>query len=182
MFIGKTDAEAETPILWPPHAKSWPIGKDPDAGMDTGQEEKGMTEDEMAGFHHQLDAQESDTTERLNWTGFIKYSCSNNFKWHLKNHISSILPVRKWRLKHVVNVKQVQSLVGMKPRLQLKSLDQKSSTFYLDSNFMASFIPWSFIPKHMVLRVSDPNGLLWWLAGQDSKHRRPRTSSDYLVI
>ena len=54
VFIGKTDAEAETPILWPPHAKSWLIGKDPDAGKDRGQEEKGMTEDEMAGWHHQL--------------------------------------------------------------------------------------------------------------------------------
>ena len=51
MFFGKTDAEAETPILWPPNAKSWLIGKDSDAGRDWGQEEKGMTEDEMAGWH-----------------------------------------------------------------------------------------------------------------------------------
>ena len=49
MFTGRTDAEAETVILWPPHAKSWLIGKDRDAGRDWGQEEKGMTEDEMAG-------------------------------------------------------------------------------------------------------------------------------------
>ena len=55
VFIGRTDAEAETPILWPPHAKSWLIRKDPDAGRDWGQEEKGMTEDEMAGWHHWLD-------------------------------------------------------------------------------------------------------------------------------
>ena len=55
VFIGRTDAEAETPILWPPHAKSGLIGKDPDAGRDRGQEEKGMTEDEMAGWHHGLD-------------------------------------------------------------------------------------------------------------------------------
>ena len=58
VFIGRTDAEAETPILWPPHAKSCIIGKDSDAGRDLGQEEKGMTEDEMAGWHHQLDAHE----------------------------------------------------------------------------------------------------------------------------
>ena len=51
MFIGRTDAKAETPVLWPPHAKSGRIGKDPDAGRDWGQEEK-MTEDEMAGWHH----------------------------------------------------------------------------------------------------------------------------------
>ena len=49
VFIGRTDAKAETPILWPPHAKSWLIGKDSDAGRDWGQKEKGTTEDEMAG-------------------------------------------------------------------------------------------------------------------------------------
>ena len=51
VFIGRADAEAETPILWPPHVKSWLIRKDPDAGRAWGQEEKGMTEDEMAGWH-----------------------------------------------------------------------------------------------------------------------------------
>ena len=92
LFIGRTDVEAETPILWPPDAKIWLIGKDPDAGKDWGQEEKGTTEDEMVGWHHWLDGhgfgwtpgvgdgqgglaccnswgrKESDTTERLNWT------------------------------------------------------------------------------------------------------------------
>ena len=92
VFIGRTDAEAETPILWPSHVKSWLIGKDPDAGRYWGQEEKGMTEDEMVGWHYQLNGhgfrwtprvgvgqgglaccsswgrKESDTTERLNWT------------------------------------------------------------------------------------------------------------------
>ena len=92
VFIGRTDAKAETPILWPLHAKSWLIGKDSDAGRDWGQEEKGTTEDEMAGWHHWLNGhefewtpgigdgqggleccdswghKESDRTERLNWT------------------------------------------------------------------------------------------------------------------
>ena len=92
VFIGRTNVEAETPILWPPDAKSWLIGKDPDAGKDSGQEKKGTTEDEMAGWHHQLNGhgcgwiwgvgdgqgglaccgswgrKESDTTEQLNWT------------------------------------------------------------------------------------------------------------------
>ena len=58
MFIGLTDAEAETPIPCPPHAKSWLIGKDHDAGKDWGQEEKGATEDEMDGWHHRLDGHE----------------------------------------------------------------------------------------------------------------------------
>jgi len=52
VFFGRTEAEAETPILWPPHAKSWLVGKDSDAGRDWGQEEKRTTEDEMAGWHH----------------------------------------------------------------------------------------------------------------------------------
>ena len=92
VFIGRSDAKAETPVLWPPHAKSWLIGKDSDAGRDWGQEEKGITGDEMAGWHHWLDGRESewipwvgdgqgglascdswgrkesDTTEPLNWT------------------------------------------------------------------------------------------------------------------
>ena len=90
IFIGRTNVEAETPILWSPDVKSWLIWKDPDAGKDWGQEKKGTTEDEMIGWHHQLngfgwtpgvgDAQgdlaccgswgrkELDTTEQLNWT------------------------------------------------------------------------------------------------------------------
>ena len=92
VFIQRTDAEAEAPVLWPPDVKSWLIGKDPDAGKDWGQEEKGTTEDELVGWHHRLDGhgfgwtpgvgdgqwglaccsswgrKESDTTERLNWT------------------------------------------------------------------------------------------------------------------
>ena len=60
--IVSSDAEAETPVLWPPHAKSWLIGKDSDAGRDWGQEEKGMTEDEMAGWHHGLDGHEFEWT------------------------------------------------------------------------------------------------------------------------
>ena len=61
-FFGRTDAKAETPVLWPPHVKSWLIGKDSDAGRDWGQEEKGMTEAEMAGWHHWLDGRESGWT------------------------------------------------------------------------------------------------------------------------
>ena len=90
--IGRTDAEAEAPILWPPDVKNWLIGKDPDAGEDWRQEEKGTMEDEMVGWYHQLDwhvwassgswqwtgkpgvlqsmgsQRVSDMTEKLNWT------------------------------------------------------------------------------------------------------------------
>ena len=58
MFFGRNDAKAETPVLWPPHAKSQLIKKVSIAGRDWGQEEKGTTEDEMAGWHHRLDAHE----------------------------------------------------------------------------------------------------------------------------
>ena len=58
VFIGKTDAEAEAPLLWPPDAKNWLIGKDPDAGKDWRQEKKGMTEDEIVGWHHWRDGHE----------------------------------------------------------------------------------------------------------------------------
>ena len=58
VFFGRTDAKVETPVLWPPHAKSLLIGKDSDAGRDWGQEEKGTTEDEMAGWHYQLNGHE----------------------------------------------------------------------------------------------------------------------------
>ena len=62
VFIWRTDAKAEIPILWPPDAKSWLIGKDPGAGRDWGQEEKGTTEDEMVGWHHWLDGHEFEWT------------------------------------------------------------------------------------------------------------------------
>ena len=61
-FFGRTDAKAEAPVLWTPHEKSWLIGKDSDARRDWGQEEKGMTQDEMAGWHHGLNGRESEWT------------------------------------------------------------------------------------------------------------------------
>ena len=104
ILIGRTDAEDETPILWPLDVKSWLIGKDSDAGRDWEQEEKGTTEDEMVGWHHWLDGRESewtpgvgdgqgglaccdswgrkelDTTERLNWT---------ELNWMVKEKVSN---------------------------------------------------------------------------------------------
>ena len=60
VFTGMTDAETETPILWPPYVKNWLIGKDPDTGKDWGQEEEGTTEDEMAGWHHRPNGHQSE--------------------------------------------------------------------------------------------------------------------------
>ena len=64
-FIGRTDAEAETPVLWPPDGKNWLTGKDPDAGQDWRQEEKGMTEDEMVEWHHRLNGHELSKLQEL---------------------------------------------------------------------------------------------------------------------
>ena len=81
IFIGRTDVEAETPILWPPHVKSWLIGKDPDPGRDWGQEEKGTTQDEMAGWHHRLmDVSLSELQEWLNSTELIDNSYNSTMK------------------------------------------------------------------------------------------------------
>ena len=112
IFIERTDAEAETPILWPLDVKNWLFGKDPDAGKDSRQEEKRRTEDEMVGWHHQLDGhefeqalavsdgqgslaccspwgrKESDTTEQLNWNDT---SYRGNFK-QLHRGPSHLLP------------------------------------------------------------------------------------------
>ena len=102
VFIGRTDVEAETLIIWPPDAKSWLIWKDPDAGKYWGQEEKETTEDEMVGWHHRLNGdgfgwtlgvgdgqgglaccgswgcKESDMTEQLNWTDDIWFGALSN--------------------------------------------------------------------------------------------------------
>ena len=104
-FFGRNDAKPETPVLWPPHAKSWLIGKDSDAGRDWGQKEKGTTKDEMAGWHHGLNGRESewtpsdgdgqgglaccdswgcketDMTERLNWTEYFSFSYSSYYHY-----------------------------------------------------------------------------------------------------
>ena len=111
VFFGRNDAKAETPVFWPSHAKSWLIGKDSDAGRDWGQDEKGTTETEMAGWHHWLDGhesewtpavgdgqgvlacchswgrKESDTTERLIWSdqfgGYI--FISHTARWYSRS-------------------------------------------------------------------------------------------------
>ena len=113
IFIGRTDAEAETPTLWPPDVKNWLIGEDPDAGKDLGQEEKGTTEDEMVEWHHWWDGhefelslgvgdgqgalaccsprgrKESDKTERLNWLKAIQAPV--NFLWTFWSWLGSCL-------------------------------------------------------------------------------------------
>ena len=125
VFIGRTDVEAETPILWPPDVKSWLIWKDPDAGKDWGQE-KGTTEDEMVGWHHQLSGhgfgwtlgvgdgqgglaccglwgrKESDMTEWLNWTelnGSVGEEVHLQCRIHRKHGFNPCFGKIPWRRK-----------------------------------------------------------------------------------
>ena len=129
VFIRRTDAEAETPVLWPPHVKSWLIGKDPDAARDWWQEE-GTTEDEMAGWHHWLDGhefewtpgvgdgqgslaccdswrcKESDMTERLKWRTDLMYTTSEQIIWEFF-HVSTYFALLLQEWKYNVESKNV---------------------------------------------------------------------------
>ena len=123
VFFGRNDVKAETLVLWPPYAKSWLIGKDPDAGKDWGEEEKGMTEDEMVVWHSQLNVhefgwtlgvddgqgglaccsawghKESDTTEWMNWNELSQshgFSSSHVCMWELDHKENWVL--KNWCL------------------------------------------------------------------------------------
>ena len=103
IFIGRTDVEAETPILWPPDVKNWLIWKDPDAGKDWEQEEKGTTEDEMAGWHHWLNGHESQWTPGVgdgqgglaccdSWGRRVGHDWATELNWaeHLKRKLEGL--------------------------------------------------------------------------------------------
>ena len=123
VFIGRTDVEAETPILWPPDAKSWLIWKDPDARNDWGQEEKGTTEDEMVGWHHQLNGRLSKLWEfvmdREAWCAAV-YGVTKSQTW-----------LSNWTEWNWTEIKNIQShpqrfKVGGNPYYQ----GQQSQTAY----------------------------------------------------
>ena len=100
VFIGRTDAKAETPILWPAHVKSWLIGKDSDAGRDWGQKEKGMTEDEMAGWHHWLNGRE------FGWTlgvgdGQGGLACCDHGVSKSRTRLSYWIELNLWKSFHI---------------------------------------------------------------------------------
>ena len=130
IFIGRTDAEAETPILWPPDVKNWLTGKDPDAGKDWGQEEKGTTEDEMIGRHQSLNGyefewapgvhdgqgslaccspwgcKESNMTKRLNWT---------ELNWGLRyaGEIWETMAAANWEWHMLLRIPKVKGCVAV---------------------------------------------------------------------
>ena len=103
IFIGRIAAEAETPILWPPNSKNWLIGKDLDTRKDWRQEEKGMTENEMVGWHHQLDGHEFEQTpgDSEGWGSLVccsPWGCieSDTTEWLNNNKVWNGKPVTYW--------------------------------------------------------------------------------------
>ena len=134
-FFGRNDAKAETPVLWPPHAKSWLIGKNSDAGRDWGQKKKGTTEDEMAGWHHWLDGhesewtpgvvdgqgglaccsssgrKESDMTEQLNWTELNTIKTGIGFKRILYVVINFVITTLSIMLTNAIRMNCISFVV-----------------------------------------------------------------------
>ena len=154
VFIGRTDAKAEIPILWPPDVKSWLIWKDPDAGKDWGQEEKGTKEDEMVGWHHRLNGhgfgwtpgvgdgqgglaccgswghKESDMTEQLNWTelNYSKWKLIKLLYWKIE-YLKFKKPGRKnVEYKWIKKIKRKTTITEtMKIYLEINEIKQKQN-------------------------------------------------------
>ena len=97
IFIGRTDAEAKAPVIWPPDVKNWLIGKDPDAGKDWRQEEKGMTEDEMVGWYHQLDGYEFRSWWWTGRLGMLQSPGSQRVR-HVRANMSELNAWRPWEV------------------------------------------------------------------------------------
>ena len=142
VFFGRKDAKAETPVLWPPHVKSWLIGKESDAGRDWGQEEKGTTEDEMAGWHHWQDGREVSellelVIDREAWRAAIhgvakswtRLSDWTELNWTELNHSSYLVWMFSYRMH-----------LGRKCRL----LDYELSI----SSIMQSFLQSKYVSLH----------------------------------
>ena len=162
VLIGRTDAEAEAPILWPPHAKSWLTGKDPDTGRDWGQEEKGTTEDEMAGWHHWLDThefewtsgvgdgqgglacrdswgrKESDTTERLNWTELTCFYCFSSTPYLPLSSVSRCVHTLRYKFH---KDKDPLWLMHKHPRINMHEVKKKNENILHNGFWCVVSIP-----------------------------------------
>ena len=175
-FIGRTVAEAETPILWPPDGKNWLIGKDPDAGRDYGQEEKWTTEDEKVGWHHWLNGhefeqaprvgdgqgslaccspwghKESDMTEWLNWSELAKK------KYSFQNSRSSIILQRiegwiwMWEIK-TISEKTFQQLIQTALKLSKVKIQDRLTSCHWGAPWEP---PWVPLVQDLVLSFASP--------------------------
>ena len=174
-FFGRNDAKAETPVLWPPHAKSWLIGKDSDARRDWGQEEKGTTEDEMAGWHHWLDGRESEWTPgagdgqrgltccaswgrkesdatELNW--YRNYGTERGLKMLLNPFLSS-----SWDHANRSSFKEFLYHWFLKPSKKLilvfhHNLFQGSMACFVRKSFLTTKLNPSYLSYHVLISVS----------------------------
>ena len=169
-FFGRNDAKAETPVLWPPHAKSWLTGKDSDAGRDWGQEEKGTIEDEMAGWHHRLNGwefgwtlgdgdgqgglaccdswgrKESDMTKGL----FMKHQFSSPFQFHSPGTAIFIIIG--------VTHKTLRSM-----HISLSTLDSMCFLYMKDKLYSLKLPSLLFLPIFDKLFLNSPIGYLYTL-------------------
>ena len=139
-FFGRNDAKAETPVLWPAHVKTWLIGKDSDAGRDWGQEEKGTTEDEMAGWHHWLDGHEFESTPRVG-DGQGGLACCNS--WGRKE------------LDMTERLNWTEQVVGRAIKFLSKKYIYKTITcvFYPATEISLPCYLWGFIQKSFSLNI-----------------------------
>ena len=143
VFIGRTEAEAEAPIFWPPDAKNWLLWKDPDAGKDWRQEEKGTTEDEMVGGHHQLDEHEFEQALRIDDEQGSLVGCSS---WcHRVRH--NLVTELNWTYLFVLQTSESVMLWernALRSELHMGSED----TAVIRVPFTADYFPWFYIRPH----------------------------------
>ena len=189
-FFGRNDAKAETPVLWPPHVKSQLIEKDSDAGRDWVQEEKGTTEDEMAGWHHWLDGRESewtpglgdgqgglaccdswgckesDTTEQLNWT-----ECSWLLRWYIplaqikEFSLLLLIPLEKAMAPHSSTLAWEIPWMEAPGRLQFMGSLGSDTTERLHFHFSLSWIgEGNGNPLQCSCLENPSDGGAWWAA------------------
>ena len=139
VFFGRNDAEAETPVLWPPHVKSWLTGKDSDAGRDWGQEEKRTTEEKMAGWHHRLNGRESEWTPGVGDGQGGLACCGSMGSQRVGYDWVSELNWRHWK-KEVRRKNWEPEKTQYVTLNRVKSFDLNFTAFYLSSGWVISFV------------------------------------------
>ena len=144
LFIGRTDVKAETPILWPPHVKSWLIGKDPDPGRDWGQEEKGMTESEMAGWHHCLDWHEFGETPGVG-DGQGSLACCDSWGCKIRHDWATELNRTMWVITFLPRSKRLLISWLQSPSAVILEPTKKSQPLFPQLFAMKwwDWMPWS---------------------------------------
>ena len=147
IFIGRTDVEAETPIVWPPDAKNWLVWKDPDAGKDWRWEEKGITEDKMVGWHHQLNGYEFEYTPRVG-DGQGGLACCSS--WGCKE-----LDMTEWLSRLIDWLTDADN--SLEKSLMLEKIEDRRRGIRRWDDWMASRMQWTW---------TWANSRRWWGSGR----------------